>query len=723
MVDSTSKLIRRAFRWSLLLGISSVAFSLPAYSQDLQAELDALDDLPEEDLFGESGSASSAGKSAAKGEGAKNSAKTTPAEEELVLDDELRSGGANAKTDKSRGVGDPDLEGLEEELKFDDYQDGNALSLDQLNTDPSLKASTIDGPMGTMTALDFKQLGDRIRIVVGANRPVDWTRELRGKRRQVVIELRNMRITNKILKRPLDTGEFEGPVALVQAFESSTANIPTVKILIQLRNFVDPTILRTGNQLVVDFPIISNDSLFRSGRAAKAVVPRTYLSMHDIKEFVGAPININAKEAALADVMKLILSPLGINYLFKDASSNQQVTVSLTQIPWDQALATILFNHNLGYQVIDKVYYIAQRQTLSTEIAQLIQAQEQSRTLIPTETRLIPIAYQVPADIQAHLQAFASPAPRGSMRLDAPSNTLIVTDIPENLDKMERLVRILDRQPAQILIEGRIVIMQKNGGRAFNIPWNVGPISVAGVSSNIGVGAGGKVADSVINSPTGSQGNLSIPLRTATLGGFGAVSALLGMLGDRHQAKTISSPRVITQNLLAANISDAQTVSQPAGFTENGTQALTTTTVPSNMSVTPVVKADGYIDLIINISKAALSNGQVSTQTISTRMLVEDGKTAVLGGINNQVDAYDEFSIPFFRSLPIFGELFKTNRTWTEGSNELMAFVSPKILNPNESRGYAWDSLQKARKGESSSQEAMSVFGSKDETVPSDGTF
>ncbi len=706
---SKQKFITTSLQRILLLIAPLCFFAPQVFAQDLQAELDALDDLPEEDLFGASpnsgGSGNAASTAAPRSSGAQ-------ASEELLLEDNsaLRSG---ARGSSARGTDDPDLDGLEQELRFDDYQDGNALSLEQLNDDPSLKASTIDGPMGTMTALDFKQMGDRVRIVMGANRPIDWTRELRGKRRQVVVELRNMRIGNKILKRPLDTGEFEGPVALIQAFDSTSANIPTVKVLIQLRNFVDPTILRTGNQIVVDFPLISNDSLFRSSRASKAVVPKTYLSMHDIKEFTGGLIDLNAKETPLAEIMAFVLRPQGINYLFKDNSAATAVTVSLTKVPWDQALATILFNANLGYQVIDKVYYIANRQTLTTEIQQLAQAQEQSRTLIPTETRLMPVAYQDPTVILGQLASFRSPAPRGDVKVDLPSNTLIVTDIPENLDKMERLIRVLDRQPAQILIEGRLVSMQKSYGRTVGVSWNLGAFSQGNFTGNIAVGSTAPSA-AVTQAPAGNAGNMVIPVRLGNAGPFGAVSALLSLASTRRMARTITSPRVITQNQVSATISSSTPIEQSAGQTVNGTAATTTVQLPTNMSVTPTVKADGFIDMQISITKA---NAQQGTDTVNARMLVEDGKTAVVGGLNSTDESLLEEQIPFFSSLPIFGRLFTGNMAKAEGANELVAFISPKILNPNESRGYAWDSLQKARRGESSAADAMSVFGEKDESA------
>ncbi len=721
---ATNSITKRFLMGTFWIFVSTLGLSGVAHAQDLQAELDALDDLPEEDLFGGGNSGGNAGKSAG------SAKKSAESEEALSFEDsELSAGGRKneARTSGARGTSDPDLQGLEEELKFDDYQDGNALSLDELNNDPSLKASTVDGPMGAMTALDFKQLGDRVRIVVAANRPIDWTRELRGKRRQVVVELRNMKIKNELLRRPLDTGEFEGPVAVVQAFESSSANVPTVKILIQLRNFVDPTILRTGNQLVVDFPLVSQDSIFRSSAKARAVAPQTFLSMSDIKEFKGEIIpSINARETPLAEIVSFLLRDKGVNFIFKDGSGATPVTVSLKSIPWDQALATILFNARpapVGYQIIDKVYYFSTVAALQTELRDLAAAQANSQVLAPVETRLIPVAYYDLSGMQTQIRAFSTPT-RGTIALDTPSNTLIVTDTTEVLDKMEKLVRILDRQPAQILIEGRLVSMSRNGTRSLGIPWNVGGIERGGITSNIRVGNGGPLA-AVTQTAGTASGELNIPLRVGNLGPFGAVSATLSLLGGRSLSKTLSSPRVVTQNGLAATISDSISVQQASGFTTTGQAALTTIQLPSSLSVTPVVKADGFLDLVVNITKGSLtSGGGTKTQTVSNRVLVEDGKTVVIGGISNLDDNYTETHVPFFNALPIFGALFKDTRAWVEGSAELMAFISPKILNPNESRGYAWDTLQKSRKGENSPDESLSVFGADDETTPSaGGTF
>ncbi len=220
-------------RWAKIFTMTALitaVWGFPVSSiqaQDLQAELDALDELPEDDLEGysplEDGEIPYQPDSPSQTTSTNTPRRTPPP----ALDEEEGTPPA-----RELGVGDLDLQGLEQELNFDSFRDGGKLSINQLNESPAQNFS--DGIKGLVTGLDFKQLADRVRLVVKTNRPVDWARELRSKRRQVIVELRNMELSRDILKRALDTGEFEGPVAYSQAFPAKVGGSEPVKVLFQL---------------------------------------------------------------------------------------------------------------------------------------------------------------------------------------------------------------------------------------------------------------------------------------------------------------------------------------------------------------------------------------------------------------------------------------------------------------------------------------------------------
>ncbi len=650
---------------ALLLGLP-VLYSRVISAQDLQAELDALDELPEDDLEGfspaEEGEPMSNSSSTSSSENAQTQNQEAPPPAS-AMDDE----GEASTSARELGVGDLDLQGLEQELNFDSFQDGGKLSINQLNEAP--EQSLGDGVKGLVTGLDFKQLSDRVRLVVKSNRPINWTRELRARRRQVIVEIRNMDLSREILKRALDTGEFEGPVAYIQAFPAKVGDGDSVKVLFQLRSFVDPTILSTGNDLVIDFPIVGGDTLFRSKSATRIIIPKTYLSANDIREFVGAPINLNVKQADLGDILKFLSAKSGKNFVLSEGvGSDKKVTVGLNGVPWDQALAIILFNQGLGYQDLENVYRVATIAELQKEIDVAKQAFDKAKTLVPIETRLVPLSYTRGDDVTANIKDFLTE--RGKASVDKRSNTLVITDIPEVLEKVDRYVRSIDKQTPQVRIEARIVEASEGFSRSKGFVWSAG----TNPKLNFGVDA----SDSETEVVGGSSS-----LTWANLGGFQSVLAILRLAETKSQARTIASPSVTVLANETANINQGVQVKTETIDTKNNT--ITTQFVPitTGLQVTPQVTSDGFVVLNVDLKRDIQEDpdGPIGTRSVNTKLIVESGKTAVLGGLYTLDKTQSESGLPWLQDVPIFGKLFQNSKSTVEKTNELLMFIAPTIIN------------------------------------------
>jgi type IV pilus assembly protein PilQ len=657
----------------ILSGFVSVGawLVLPSYAQDLQAELDALDELPEDDLSGFSPSEDSSYIPDADSFGGSSKAASdasTKTKKKSTVSDTSSSG-------KQLGVSDLDLQGLEQELNFDSFKDGSKIGLDQLQQqqDPIVEDVT-----GRVTGIDFKQLSDRVRLVVRADRPIDWTRELRSKRRQVIVELRNMVFAKEILKRALDTGEFEGPVALVKAYPSKVGGRDSVKVLFQLRSFVDPTILRTGNDLVIDFPIMGGDTLFRSKSTAQVIVPKTYLSVGDLKEFKGAPITLNVKNAELADVLNLISKSAGKNFIVSGtAGSNKKITVNLNNVPWDQALALTLFNNGLGFQDLETVYRVAEIQELQRELDVAREAAMKTRALIPVETRLIPLSYAKGEEVSDNIKNFIS-RDRGSVTVDKRSNTLVVTDIPEVLEKIDRYVRSIDKQTPQILIEARIVEATEEFTRNRNFAWTLGsPLSDTTEGGSLNVG--GSTNQQLL------PNNALLRVRQANLGGINLVDAFLRMSEREFLSRTIASPRVTVLANEQATIAQGekrQTTTQD----QNNNTVVRFLDIFTELKVTPQVTSDGFVIMDLDLRRDIPSGDSIGSRSAKTKMIVESGKTAVIGGLFTLDNIEREEGTPFLRKIPIFGSLFQNDVFRSKSSSELLMFISPSIINADRSQ-------------------------------------
>jgi type IV pilus assembly protein PilQ len=721
-------------RWRLafaaLFAVGTLAVQPGLRAQDLKDELDALEEPPEDDLSG----LDSAGSSAAAPKPAPSAPAADPLES-LPVDGE-------AAASKSADLDSLAAPGADEDLpEPDDVADKKeAVGLEEESqavseTPPPVEPSPTDAltggaasePAGKLTSLNFKQLPDRVRLVLSGDRAMDWTRELRSKRRQIVVELKNMSIAREVLKRALDTGEFDGPVALVQAFESKVANVPTVKVLFQLRQFVDPSVLRSGNDIYVDFPIVTDGNLFRERAQRQPTVPKTFLSATGKLSFKGNKISLNVKDADLQDVLNLISRSSGKDFILGTGVGSAKVTLNVRNTPWDQVLAIILLNAKLGYQEIAGTYRILPIADLKTELDDAAKTAQQAEDLTPLETRLYPISYAKATDINTNIGDFKTK--RGKSSVDARTNTLVVTDTPETLEKVGRYIRSVDKQTSQVLIEGRIVEARQDFSQNLGIEWKIGEMNGSKLQDsfvNLGrtaEGAGGGVLKNTTDNAryrdlttTGERGGARFKL--GELGSLGAIQALLKLSESERKTRTIASPRITVLDNKQATISQGTQIAVVTPPAQAG-GAPTTTYVPAELrlEVTPQVTADGHVLMKIALNRdepASATSTSINTRRAETELLIESGKTAVIGGIYTIDKNQEESGWPGLRNVPVFGQLFRDSKTITEASNELLMFISPRILNADKALMMRSESLGQEQRN------PLLSSGSNDEEVPDD---
>ncbi|MBS1982786.1 MAG: secretin and TonB N-terminal domain-containing protein [Bdellovibrionales bacterium] len=617
-------------------------------------------------------------------------------------DDAVESLGANGKESDA---------GLEQELRTLD---------DKTDTKKGPPVAALTGveaePTGKVTSMDFRQLPDRVRLTLKGNRVMDWTRELRSKRKQIILELRNMNLSRAVLKRALDTGEFDGPVALVQAFEAKAGSQPTVKVLFQLRQFADPTVMKNGNDLIVDFPIMTDSTIFKSRSAAQVQIPETFLSVTTKMPSTGQKISFRVKDAELQDVLNFLSQASGKNFvLATEGTSAKKVTFNVRNTPWDEVLRIILVNAGMGYQKLGNVYRIAPIKDLRDEINAAVESASKSEDLIPVETRLYALSYAKAAKVKGNVADFNTK--RGKISVEERTNTLVVTDIPETLEKISRYIKSIDRQTAQILVEGRIVEANRIFTKSLGINWQYTlPRGVPAAGSFVDIG---KTPNAVNNRLDASIGSL---------GSWGSIRAVLATEEEEKRIKTIASPRVMVQDNSTATMKQADSVLvlvAPTGAPSSAGSAVyvppTAVNTELELQVTPQVTSDGFVLMDLTLKRETPvpnSPGSKNSREAKTQVLVESGKTIVVGGIYTTDSTKDVIGLPWFRNIPVIGAAFTNNTSITENMTELLMFISPKITNPD--KAFLANIERDSRDEEDASMAQKPVSSLKDETVPDD---
>jgi type IV pilus assembly protein PilQ len=688
--------------------------SFATFSQDVKDELDSLEATPEEDLSGLDDLTASPESSTdddlppdddvppapenqpQQAEPAqKEEQPQTPTEEDLPPED-LK------ETQPPPPVVEPvqplEEEALPEESSGDDLSDelGDVIEedvsgatvqggeeakvLDQSEGTTEALTGVLNETTAKVVSLQFKQLKDRVRLIIKSDRSVDFEKIVRKDRKQVIVELRNATLSKSTLSRVLDTSEFDGPVALVQPFKSKVGALASVKVLFQLRRMVEPKINRSGSELYVDFMIGSSTAsrLFKEDSAEEApTFPETFLAVDGKARYSGSRISLNVKDAELVDVLSLISKVSNKNFVLGDAIS-KKVTLSVRDTPWDQILAIILVNNKLGYQKVGNIYRILQAEQIKAEMADIAKSFEARADVMPLETRLIPINYARANDVQTNVKDLQSK--RGKISIDSRTNSIVVTDTSDNLEKILTYIQSIDKQAALVEIQARVVEARENFVRSLNLDWTAGPVGSGSLA-----GSRASLADTV--DPDATGGNLN--LRLGSLGSLGSLTTILGIAESQDQVKIIASPRVVVLDNRTATISRGDQFNRVTPPNDQGVSTVQSINANLSLSVTPQVTADGYVLMNVNFQRntpdeSSNDGSAISTRSATTEMMVESGKTGVIGGIYVVDKNSGTKGWPLLKSLPILGSLFTNEKTATERMSELLMFISPKILNTDK---------------------------------------
>jgi len=432
--------------------------------------------------------------------------------------------------------------------------------------------------------------------------------------------------------------------------------------------------------------------------------------------YSGRRIDLDLKDADIHNILRLLADVGRVNVVTADDVTGN-VTIRMRNVPWDQALDVVLQAKGLGMVRTGNLIRVAPLATLQKERELRLAAAKQEYELTPLETRLIPVSYARADELQNRARDLLSP--RGTIAVDERTNVLIARDISGSLDNIEQLVRALDTQTPQVLIEARIVEATSRYQRDIGIQWGGdatfsdatgNPTGIA-FPSSVGLAGGNYDGQSPTQglSPTTPQiatPNYVVNLPAAVgTGSGGALGLSLGSinnnfnLGVRLSAaeasgllRIVSSPRILTLDNREARINQGTLIP----FAQLSAQGVQTTFQEAKLQllVRPHVTADGSVSMHVKINRdepdfnqtSARGDPTILKREAETDLLVMDGHTAVIGGIFTRNTGRNLDQVPFFGDIPILGVLFQRRRA-SDTRNELVIFLTPRIVNRAEALG------------------------------------
>ena len=297
-------------------------------------------------------------------------------------------------------------------------------------------------------------------------------------------------------------------------------------------------------------------------------------------------------------------------------------------------------------------------------------------------------------------------SPRGTIVADGTSNVVIIRDVPENIEAVRELIRNVDIQTPQVLIESYIVIASENINRSLGIQWGyqyaAGPETGKSTGLNLPGRTGTGGIPFIANFPA-LTGTSTLDHFLGSIDGTHSLNARLSALESEGKARVVSRPRVVTLNNGEALITSRREVRVPVtsgnltaggAGTSGGGEAFEEFDVGITLKVTPQISSDGFVLLDIEAESSELADPSVTTtadsstvpripdvlsRTTNSQVLVRAGSTFVLGGILQDNLDRRESGIPYLRHAPGIGWLFK-GKVDRRTKDELLIFLTPKIV-------------------------------------------
>ncbi|NHB56757.1 type IV pilus secretin PilQ [Acinetobacter sp. 194] len=546
--------------------------------------------------------------------------------------------------------------------------------------------------------------GQVVLRLLNINTPVD----VQQQGSKVIVRFLGNKIPAHLIRR-LNVNDFATPVSTVDAYNEGSNGIVTIQ--------------STGSYEYMAFQ--AEDKLTLSlKRPEENTNARNVLAPN---RYTGNKISLDFQDIEVRRVLQLLADFTGINMVASD-SVQGNITLRLKDVPWDQALDIILKTKNLDKRRNGNVVWIAPVSELIKAEDEEAKAIAQSIKLAPIQTEYIKLSYAKAEDIFKILEESRDAkgaasnrtsnggslalegllSSRGSMVADPRTNTLIINDTAQNIDKIRKMIDLLDVSIKQVMIEARIVRATTDFTKEMGVKWGV-----TGITANDKLIIGGsdqtlwdiKTPDDDGKTTITRPNNLNVDLGVTGAAGkiaFGLINMSnfmldleLSALQSDGYGEVISTPKVLTADKQNAKVASGTQIPYQSSSGSGANAVATTEFVNATLSldVTPSITPEDKILMTLNITSdspgQATPTGQltINKNTINTNVLVDNGETVVLGGIFEQETRNTVTKVPFLGDLPYIGHLFRKDAK-SDAKRELLIFVTPRIVNDSQTRNH-----------------------------------
>ncbi|WP_197481751.1 type IV pilus secretin family protein [Eikenella sp. NML120348] len=636
------------------------------------------------------------------------------------------------------------------------------IALDFQNTGANLSQPVLQYNDSLLSQIAVAQDGNKTRVLLNLNRPGQYNAEIKGNEVWIYLNesgqassaaARTTAPNNQIQQESLGVTERK-PAAGQTALGSNTANVavdfhkgannsgvieintagyrgaPEIKqrsnnLVILLKNNQLP-IAAQRNLDVTDFstPVrtislrrLGNDTEITiknqggwehktsqsAGRYTITVSPKSVVAEDGInrnrnRNFTGKRVSLDFQDVDVRTILQILAKESNMNIVASDSVSGK-MTLSLKDVPWDQALDLVMQSRGLESRRNGNIIRVAPADEFREIDLKALEGAKRIEELGPLVSRTFQLKYKDVNEFRKILNINENGgsnnsnnnnsllSSRGSAVIDPATNTLIIKDNQNVIKEFERLIEQLDVPARQVMIEARIVEAKDGFSRALGVKFGYDR-KFGSTRVGSGLGGGSSTTGNIFNLAP----NVNLPAASATSSltivralSSGALGLELTAMQEQNRGKIISSPRVLTQDRKEATIKAGREIP----YQEASSSGATSTSFKEavlGLTVTPQITPDGNVIMDIKLNKDSVDQGCsvlgtpcISTKELTTRAMVEDGGTIILGGIYEEDNSNTQYKVPLLGDIPLFGPLFRGTKRNNE-KNELLIFITPRIM-------------------------------------------
>jgi type IV pilus assembly protein PilQ len=383
--------------------------------------------------------------------------------------------------------------------------------------------------------------------------------------------------------------------------------------------------------------------------------------------------NLSLKDAEIHSVLSFLADYGKVN-IVAAPSVQAKVTLNLNNVTWRQALDIIMKNYSLAGVQEQGYIRVLPLQDYLTEQAALAKHSSEQVSMIGLEMKIIRVYQATASNLVKPIKTVLSE--RGSVDTDDRTNSIIVRDIPANLERAEQLVKQLDRPVEQIRISAQLLEVDTEALTEFGIKWTVISDQIKGPSvyaESLDVFSNPYAGE---DQPYGGKFTFSMIQTDYDL------KSVVSALASKGKLKIVAHPEITTVDNTEARIQMGERVPIKQ-FDNAGNVIITFVDVGTILKVTPHITAENRILMKLQPerSQTKIDPLGVIIQTVnaSTNVVVENGQTVVIGGLTTQEEETIKTGIPILKDIPVLGALFSYYRKGVR-SKDLVIFVTPTVV-------------------------------------------